>query len=331
MKLTKKIIVFMLTFILVVSFGIINVSAADTYIVAGVDSLCGSNWDANDTNNQMTFDSGLGYLKKDYFNVPANTYEIKVVQNGTNWFGDSSGQNVKFEVLEPCTVTVLFNADTKEIRILGVGVSLNIEFKYEKVATVGSGVGTWLNGALWDPAAPSNVMTEIEKGLFEIKYNNVPAGDYQLKFAFDGQWTHNFGVGDSFEPGAFCDAAYNGANINLVTTSDYDIKITLDIRDFDYSTKSGAIFKVEYLDVSSQTPTVTPSTTPSTTPSEDPDDNTETVPTVKPSQKPSQGPSDSEDNAETGDIVDLSLTAIVAVVVLSAVVFAIITLKRKAY
>ena len=107
--------------------------------------------------------------------------------------------------------------------------------------------------------------------------------------------------------------------------------LTLDIRDFDYTTKSGAIFKVEYLDISSQTPTVTPSTTPSTTPSEDPDDNTETVPTVKPSQKPSQGPSDSEDNAETGDIVDLSLTAIVAVVVLSAVVFAIITLKRKAY
>lgn len=333
MIFTKKLFALILTVVLVLSFCTINISAADTYVVAGVESLCGSNWNANDTNNIMTYDSGFEYYKKDYFNVPANTYELKVVQNGKNWFGDSNGQNIKFEVLQPCTVTVFFDANTKEIRIVGFGVSLNVKFEYSDVAVVGSGVGSWLNGALWDPSVSSNFMTEVKKDFFEITYNNIPAGDYQFKFAFDGDWVHNFGLGDTFEPGAFCEAAYNGSNINIIMTSDYDVKITLDLRKFDYTTKTGALFKVDYLPVSSQPTTTpdTPSTTPSIAPSEKPGDNTESVPTIAPSQKPSQRPDDSEDNADTGDFADLGLTAIVSVVVLSALVFAITTLKRKVY
>ena len=266
MKKTNKIVLLLIIISLITSFGAINVSAADTYVVVGTASLCGSDWDANDTDNIMTYDSSLGYYKKDYFDVPADSYELKVVVNGSDSYGDSTGQNVKFEVLEPCTVTVLFNAETKEVKLLGLNISFDIKFEYSTVYAVGGGVGPWLNGAHWDPAAPANVMTEKEKDLFEITYEGIPAGSYQVKFALDGEWTHNFGVGDVFEAGSFCEAVYDGSNIFFTTTEDYDIKLTLDIRNFDYSTKIGALYKIEYIKGASK-PAETPSETPSTTPS----------------------------------------------------------------
>lgn len=320
MRVLNKIFVFMLVAALVVSFSAINVFAENTYVVAGVEALCGSNWNPTDANNKMTFDSGLGCYKKVYSNVPAaEAYMLKVVANGSEWHGDSTGNNVTFNVTSPCTVTVLFNADTKEIKVEGSNVSFANEFSYSKVAAVGNGAGAWLNGASWDPAASSNVMTEIEKGLFEITYKNVPAGEnYEVKFAFDGSWSDNFGRGASFEVGSFCEAAYNGGNISFNMTEASDVKLTLDIRDFDYSSKSGAIFKVEFVKSTPSKPTETPAEKPTATPS------------VKPSVTPS-GDAGNSGNANTGDSSEIIITTMVAVFVISAVVFAITTLRRKAH
>ena len=320
MRVLNKIFVFMLVAVLVVSFSAINVFAENTYVVAGVEALCGSNWNPTDANNKMTFDSGLGCYKKVYSNVPAaNSYMLKVVANGSDWHGDSTGNNVTFNVTSPCTVTVLFNADTKEIKVEGSNVSFANEFSYSKVAAVGNGAGAWLNGVSWDPAASSNVMTEIEKGLFEITYKNIPAGEnYEVKFAFDGSWSDNFGRGDSFEVGSFCEAAYNGGNISFNMTEASDVKLTLDIRDFDYSSKSGAIFKVEFVKSTPSKPTETPAEKPTATPS------------VKPSVTPS-GDTGNSGNANTGDSSEIIITTMVATFVISAVVFAITTLRRKAH
>ena len=320
MRVLNKIFVFMLVAVLVVSFSAINVFAENTYVVAGVEALCGSNWNPTDANNKMTFDSGLGCYKKVYSNVPAaNSYMLKVVANGSDWHGDSTGNNVTFNVTSPCTVTVLFNAETKEIKVEGSNVSFANEFSYSKVAAVGNGAGAWLNGVSWDPAASSNVMTEIEKGLFEITYKNVPAGEnYEVKFAFDGSWSDNFGRGASFEVGSFCEAAYNGGNISFNMTEASDVKLTLDIRDFDYSSKSGAIFKVEFVKSTPSKPTETPAEKPTATPS------------VKPSVTPS-GDTGNSGNANTGDSSEIIITTMVATFVISAVVFAITTLRRKAH
>ena len=320
MRVLNKIFVFMLVAVLVVSFSAINVFAENTYVVAGVEALCGSNWNPTDANNKMTFDSGLGCYKKVYSNVPAaNSYMLKVVANGSEWNGDSTGNNVTFNVTSPCTVTVLFNADTKEIKVEGSNVSFANEFSYSKVAAVGNGAGAWLNGASWDPAASSNVMTEIEKGLFEITYKNIPAGEnYEVKFAFDGSWSDNFGRGASFEVGSFCEAAYNGGNISFNMTEASDVKLTLDIRDFDYSSKSGAIFKVEFVKSTPSKPTETPAEKPTATPS------------VKPSVTPS-GDTGNSGNVNTGDSSEIIITTMVAAFVISAVVFAITTLRRKAH
>lgn len=293
MKFKNKIIVLLLTFVMLLSFGAVNVSASDTYVVVGVSSLCGSNWDANDTNNIMAFDSAFGFYKKDYFDVPVGKYEVKVVKNGVDWYGDSTGQNFKFEVLSPCTVTVLFNEDTNEVKLIGMNISFDIKFEYSTVTAVGSGEGTWLNGALWDPTDSSNNLVEIEKGLYEKTYNNIPAGSYQLKFTLDGEWAHNFGVGEVFEVGSFCESIYNGSNIFFTLTEDSDVKITLDLRDFDYNTKIGAVYKIEYLEISQ--PTEKPNVTPDADPTETPSAIPSSTPTVEATHIPSATPTATPD------------------------------------
>lgn len=336
MKFSKVFVSTLLIIVLMLSFGAISSFADSTYVVAGVESLCGSNWNPNDSNNAMSYDSSLGYYKKDYFNVPAGAYEVKVVENGTTWYGDSTNNNVKFNVTSPCTVTVLFNADTKEIKLLGVNISFDINFTYSKVTAVGSGEGAWLNGAVWDPKASSNDMKEIEKGLYEITYKNIPQGTYQLKFAFDGDWAHSFGVGAVFEPGSFCEAVYNGGNIFFDVTTDSDVKITLDIRNFDFSTKTGGLYKIEITESEpGSEPSIAPST-PTNQPGTEPGDTTASAkptvaptPSTVPSVKPSAGPGSTGENVDTGDSSDYILTALVAVFVMSVAVFAITTLKKK--
>lgn len=315
MNISKKIIVFMIVTMLAVSGAVINAFASETYIVAGVSGLCGSNWDANDVNNKMTLNSSNNLYVKEYSNVAAGTYELKVVGNG-NWYGDETGNNVKFNVTAACNVKVLFDSETHAITVEGSNVTFDSDFNYTKVATVGNGSGAWLNGASWDPAAASNVMTEVEKGLFEISYKDVAAGNYELKFAFDGAWTDNFGAGAGFEFDSACEAVYNGSNIAFSVSEESDLKITLDIRDFDYKTKSGAIYTIEFVVEPSQP------TGPS-----DGDNTGSADPSVKPAD-----PTNTPDNdVETSDSSKIVLTTMIGLFVISAIVIAISALKRKAY
>ena len=53
----------------------------DTYIVAGVEALCGSSWDLFDTNNQMTFNKKTGAYEITYTDVPVGNHEFMVTKN----------------------------------------------------------------------------------------------------------------------------------------------------------------------------------------------------------------------------------------------------------
>ena len=93
-----------------------GVVVPDTYVVAGVAGLCGSEWNATDENNKMTNEGGL--YTKTYQNVAAGDYELKVVKNGSTWIGDSNGYNVFFTVTEACDVTVTYS-ENGGIQIIG--------------------------------------------------------------------------------------------------------------------------------------------------------------------------------------------------------------------
>ncbi len=53
----------------------------DTYIVAGVEALCGSSWDLFDTSNQMTFNKKTGAYEITYTDVPVGNHEFMVTKN----------------------------------------------------------------------------------------------------------------------------------------------------------------------------------------------------------------------------------------------------------
>lgn len=88
-----------------------------TYIIAGVPGLCGSEWAAGDTANQMTLNSETGLYEKTYPNVPAGTYEFKVTDGTWNNSWGNGSSNYSFNVTETSDVTISFNADTKEITV----------------------------------------------------------------------------------------------------------------------------------------------------------------------------------------------------------------------
>ncbi|MBQ0069487.1 MAG: hypothetical protein KBT09_07010 [Bacteroidales bacterium] len=212
--------------------------AQDTYVVAGVSALCGSNWSATDANNQMTLQNDGTYVKT-YANVAVGSYQFKVVKNGSEWIGDKNGQNVQFAVNTACDVNIYFNPSNNDITVAGNGVGEKT-FEINKVIAVGNGSGNWLNGVSWDPASDTNKMTQVGDLVYEISYNDVPVGgDYQVKFAVNGSWDDNFG-GTYAGNGVEGDAVYDGGNIYVNVEKAGTVTLRLDLSNFDYSSKSGA-------------------------------------------------------------------------------------------
>ncbi len=215
-----------------------------TYIVAGDSALCGSNWDAGDVNNKMTYNPETGLYEKVYASVPAGSYSVKVTDGTwTNSWGNGA-QNYTFDVREACDVTITFDEGSKTVSASGTGVG-KAELSFQVIRAVGNGSGNWLNGASWDVAAASNTMTETAPNVYEITYKAVVKGSYEVKFAADGSWTHNWG-GTYTESGVQSDAVYNASGNILfpVTTDAADVTLKLDLSGFDPETLTGGRFTI---------------------------------------------------------------------------------------
>ncbi len=89
-----------------------------SYYVAGESTLCGSNWNEKDEANKMT-ENADGLYEKSYSDLPSGTYQFKIT-NGT-WSdsvgGDGPGGNYQIILEQNSNITILFNADTKEISV----------------------------------------------------------------------------------------------------------------------------------------------------------------------------------------------------------------------
>ena len=84
-----------------------------TYTVAGSAGLCGSNWTPTDTNNDMELKDGL--WTKTYTNVPADTYEFKVVKDHA-WGSEWPAENYVLNLPQTCDVVITFNRATGEVK-----------------------------------------------------------------------------------------------------------------------------------------------------------------------------------------------------------------------
>ena len=267
----KKALSILLAIMLVVSsvsITAISVAAADgeetvTYTVAGSSATIfnGTAWDASNVANDMTLDAASGNYVITYTDVqPADAIQLKVVKDHA-WDESYPEQNVAFNVKTACDVTVTFNPDTKDVTVTGDGVTQDEDLVVKSVIAVGNGEDTYLNGANWDPCDPANALTEDPEnpGVWKMTMEGIYAFDnYQIKFAINSvdeegnptsnPWAHNFGSEEEtqYPVNTDLDAFYNGQNcIFEVEEDESTVELTLDLRNFDFATKSGAKMRVD--------------------------------------------------------------------------------------
>ena len=226
------------------------------YTVAGSDATIfnGTAWDASNEANDMTFNEATGLYEITYPNVqPAKAVQLKVVKDH-GWDESYPEQNVSFNVDTACDVKVTYNPETNEVKVEGEGVSFEDDLVPYSIIAVGNGEDTYLNGANWDPCDPANAMTEVADGIWEMTMEDIYAFEnYQIKFAVNSvdeegnptsnPWAHNFGTEEEtqYPVNTELDAFYNGKNCIFEVEEDAStVKLQLDLRNFDFKTKTGA-------------------------------------------------------------------------------------------
>ena len=130
--------------------------AGSTYVVAGSEELCGVLWKGSPEEapeNVMTA-NGDGTYTKVFTDVQiADSLQIKVVENtadgGQNWIGDEGDNNITFNVVAACDVTVTYDSNTRKITVSGDGVQIVSDIEIKSMHAVGNGDPddeSWLNG-----------------------------------------------------------------------------------------------------------------------------------------------------------------------------------------
>lgn len=115
-------------------------STQHNYIVAGDQGLTGSNWSSTDTNNTMTA-NGDGTYSKTYTNIPAGSYEYKIVGNG-EWMW--SGDNGTVEVSQTSNVTITFDPSTNaySATVEAIASTYSVSFSLTNLTQSGSSTAT---------------------------------------------------------------------------------------------------------------------------------------------------------------------------------------------
>ena len=177
-------------------------AAESGYFVAGTPGLCGSEWNNADPNNRMELNAD-GLYEKTYADVPAGKHEFKVT-DGT-WDNCWPGSNYVFTTTEVTDVTITFNADTKDVKVILGGQVIEVPYYVAGVAE--------LCGVAWDPGHAANKMTLASDGLYKKTFEKVPAGTYEFKIT-DGTWDNSWGSNGGWE------------NFSFTTTEEKNVTIT---------------------------------------------------------------------------------------------------------
>ena len=216
---------------------------AGSYYVAGVAALCGSEWNEKDPANQMTWNGVTCLFEMVYPAVPAGTYQFKITDGTWNNTWGKDGQNYPFEVTQSCDVTITFDPGSGAVVCTGDHVAAVTGLEIASITAVGAGKGNFLGGKSWDVAAASNHMT-ASGSVYTITYEGVAAGTYEVKFAANDSWNDNWGSNGSAYSGGTAEAVYNGQNIKFTVSEPSDVTLKLDLTDFKYATKNGAVYQI---------------------------------------------------------------------------------------
>ena len=234
-------------------------TANDDEIAAGdaVYSVIGTNifyYEDNiyDTSTNMTYDPNAEVYKLRLYAVhPRNDVRIKIVKNHSiKEDFDIQSTYYIFDIVSTCDILITFDPITHTTNVYGKGV---VPFNVRKVVLLGFG-----NDAFnWDYTSEDDLLTEVEKGVWEITYKNVmTSSDPYCQVYFGVNPTENtkpnvsYGFGNPnneiVSSGVETDAAIlNSRNIAFKGEKDYStVNFRLDVRNFDPETKTGAKFTV---------------------------------------------------------------------------------------
>lgn len=209
------------------------VEIINKYVVAGDEALTGENWNPT-SENTMTEKDGVYEIT--YKDVAAGTYGFKVVKNGS-WASSWPGDNYSITLENKSDVTIAFDPATNEISVSIVSGGVAVPDKYVVAGSSG------LCGSEWASADEANLMTEISDGVYAITYQNVAAGDYELKVVMNGgTW-----IGDS-----------DGNNVKITVSEACNVTVT-------YSAANGIVVTGDHVGPTVITPPTTDNTTNNTT------------------------------------------------------------------
>ena len=162
---------------------VLTANAEDTYVVAGVEVMMGSNWNGADANNQMTSTDGLTYtLVKEGVKLEANiNYEYKIVKNGSEWY-PAKNQIVAVEKTGIYTITFTYNVNDG-MPTVSTTKTGDAEATKHTYTVIGSFVDDWKTD--FD-------MTESPEGTWTAIITGVAAGDYMFKVRADKDWNISY-------------------------------------------------------------------------------------------------------------------------------------------
>lgn len=159
---------------------------ADTWTVAGSESVFGSNWSPSDANNDMTTSGNENYTwSKSSVALTTSGFEFKVCKNH-GWGEAYPADNYKVDISESASydIAITFNADTKAVN-----------------ATVTKAPDTWtvagseaLFGSDWSTTDTSNDMTSTDGVTYTWtkEYATLNEGTIEFKVAKNHAWAEAY-------------------------------------------------------------------------------------------------------------------------------------------
>lgn len=246
----KKVISLLLAFCLMLPCAVIGANAEfaglKCVVVGSPCELFGTTFDKDNTDNIMEH-LGDGFYSKtytadcDYQNVQLKVY----VEQGDAWYGDKNGNNLVFNITEPGRFTVVFDSTSNTVDVYG-DIIQGLHY-YEPFYVYGNGDEGWLNNAADNAISYENEMEQTSYYPFsnEIYYLHLPGTakntNREFRICYDGRPEY-ISFGGTF-PGydVWTDAVFGGDPVIFdVDEDNSDLYIFLDLKDFDYITKTGA-------------------------------------------------------------------------------------------
>ena len=160
----------------------------DVYTIVGAETLVGTDWDVNNTDNDMTKQGDGSYVlvKENVELATTGTYEYKVVKNRSwDWKGVNEGNNLTLTGVDvDGTYNVTFTLN-KELNALTASLEL-VEAKKVIPECYVAGDES-LTGQNWN--AKSVLMTYDEATeVYTATLTAVPAGTHNMKVVYGGEW-----------------------------------------------------------------------------------------------------------------------------------------------